>query len=114
MNKNEETREGNNLREFACELTSSWPPARGSGGLNSASCPHFMMTVGDHGDHRANSGRLDFMRRRGRSEHMDPPEAALAGSGGSVELGVASGKPCGALGGPGGAFGRVWTSPGRD
>ena len=57
--------------------------------------------------HRVNSRRLDFMRRRGTSEHLAPPEAALAARGGSVELWVGPGRPNGALRGPGGTIWRV-------
>ena len=31
------------------------------------------------------AGRLDFMHRRSTSEHLAPPEVALAARGGSVE-----------------------------
>ena len=72
--------------------------------------PPFPRENRENRDRLVNSGRLDFMRRRATSEHLAPPEAALAPRGGSVELWVGPGRPCGALGGPGGASGRVWRS----
>ena len=67
------------------ELPSSWPPARVKWGSEQHLLPPFRVESLESVENLACSGRLDFVHRRGTSEHLAPPEVALAAGGGSVE-----------------------------